>query len=72
MAREERMCQAFEGESAYITARDKATRKRGYDAWGSGVKLSECPEQSHELKEYSDAFQWSLGWETADLGMEFW
>ena len=66
------MCQAFEGESNYIHARDKHIRSRGYDAQKAGVPRAENPERDHELPEYSDKNQWWYGWDTAAEGRSKW
>ncbi|MGH1429784.1 MAG: hypothetical protein ACRBB4_01570 [Neptuniibacter sp.] len=66
------MCQAFEGEQSWLLAHDRSVRKRGFDAQKSGVNREDNPEPTHELKEYSDAEQWWLGWDTAAAGSDFW
>lgn len=66
------MCQAYEGEHAYIMARDKAVRRRGYDAQRMGVARDANPEPDHPNPEYSDKLQWWYGWDTAAKGREPW
>lgn len=66
------MCQAYEGEAAYLRASDKACRLRGYNAYKAGVSLADNPEADHSLKEYSRKYQWELGWLTAENGREPW
>ena len=66
------MCQAFAGEQNYLFARDKSTRRRGYDAQQAGVPRDQCPESDHSNPEYSDKVQWEYGWDTAADGRELW
>lgn len=66
------MCQAFAGESAYLSAKDRFIRFRGYEAQQAGVPRHECPEQEHPNPEYSEANQWRLGWDTAENGRSPW
>jgi hypothetical protein len=66
------MCQAAEGESDYLVARDGWIRRKGYEAQKARVPRSANPEQDHTLPAYSDKRQWYLGWDTAEAGEEVW
>jgi hypothetical protein len=66
------MCQAFAGESAYMFARDKWIRRKGYDAQRAGVPREDNPELDHPNPEYSNKRQWDLGWQTAASGDKPW
>lgn len=66
------MCQAYEGEAAFLRASDKLCRLKGYEAQKAGVPLEANPEPDHSLKEYSRKHQWELGWRTAEAGREAW
>ena len=66
------MCQAFEGESNYMRAKDKWIREKGYDAQKKGVPRDKNPESDHANQEYSDKRQWWLGWDTAAKGETKW
>lgn len=66
------MCQAFAGEQSYLFARDKSTRRRGYDAQKAGIPRDKCPERDHPDPEYSDVRHWQNGWDTAAEGREPW
>lgn len=66
------MCQKAEGESNYLVAMDKSTRKRGFDAFYAGKAITDHDERTHELEQYSDAYWWTLGWKTAEAGRDFW
>ena len=67
------MCQKSEGESNYLAARDRATRKRGYEAFKAGEPITaSLAVADHPLKEYSDRRQWEMGWRTAEAGRDLW
>jgi ribosome modulation factor len=66
------MCQAFAGEQAFLIARDRNTRKRGYEAQKAGTPREECPEREHRYEQYSLAHQWRMGWDTAARGDDLW
>lgn len=66
------MCQAYEGERAYMARCEKSMRKKGYDAMKAGVARDDNPEPDHELPEYSHKRQWWDGWDTANAGKEPW
>ena len=55
-----------------MLASDKATRRRGYDAFKAGIPREDNPEQDHALREYSHKVQWWYGWDTAQKGREPW
>lgn len=67
------MCQRAEGESNYLAACDRATRKRGYDAYNAGAPITAAlAESDHPLEQYSDRYQFELGWRTAEAGRDAW
>lgn len=66
------MCQASEGESSYLSARDKRLRLAGYNAQKAGTPREANPEPDHCNQQYSDKRQWWLGWDTAKSGQEPW
>lgn len=66
------MCQAFDGERAYMLQSEKNTRRRGYDAMKAGKPRNSNPERAHELQEYCSRAQWFYGWDTALDGREPW
>ncbi len=66
------MCQAFDGEKAYMFRAEKSLRKKGYDAMLMGVAREDNPDRDHELESYSDKVQWWRGWDTAAEGRELW
>lgn len=66
------MCQKAEGESNYLVASDRATRRRGYEAYLKGVPLSANPEPDHPNPDYSDKRQWEMGWRSAEAGEKCW
>lgn len=67
------MCQMSEGERNYLTAVDRSTRKRGYDAFKAGEPITAAlAEADHPLKQYSDRRQFEMGWRTAEAGRDPW
>ncbi len=66
------MCQAYDGEQRAIFFHERFIRKKGFEAFHSGISLEDCPEADHPNPQYSDRRQWGLGWETAKEGRECW
>ena len=66
------MCQKAEGESNYLVAMDKSTRKRGWDAFHAGISKDSNPERTHPIEQYSNAHHWEMGWLTAQSGKQSW